>query len=271
MLGAIAGDIIGSRFERESAKNERFKQKEFELFTPESRFTDDTILSVAVADAILHKQDYAQTIKQYAQNYPNGGYGERFMRWAASESLEPYNSWGNGSAMRVSPVGWAFADRETVESIARQTAEVTHNHPEGIKGAQATATMVFLARKFKNKDLIRTNIEASFGYDLSRSLAEIRPGYTFDVSCQGSVPEAMICFLESNSFEDAVRNAVSLGGDTDTMAAIAGSIAEPFYGGVPSAIAAETFKRLDNRLGKITQAFCQTYTFNDSSRYSLSN
>ena len=255
MLGAIAGDIIGSRFERSPHKG-----KAFELFTEESRFTDDTILSVAVADAIMNKRDFSTTIKQYARAYPDGGYGKRFKQWVAADELEPYNSWGNGSAMRVSPVGFAYADRPTVEAIARQTAEVTHNHPEGIRGAQATAVMVMLAKQFENKPLIRTAIASAFGYNLSRSLDSIRPGYTFDVSCQGSVPEAMISFLEADGFEDAVRNAVSLGGDTDTMGAIAGAIAEAYYGSVPNHIAYEALKRLDDRLRNVTLAFCEKYT-----------
>ncbi|MFK8182770.1 MAG: ADP-ribosylglycohydrolase family protein [Phormidesmis sp.] len=255
MLGAIAGDIIGSRFERGNHKG-----KDFELFTANSRFTDDTILSVAIADAIMQKKDFAKTMKQYARAYPNGGYGDRFNQWARSEATEPYNSWGNGSAMRVSPVGFVYTERARVEAVAQQTAEVTHNHPEGIKGAQATAVMILLAKEFKNKNLIRTAIESAFGYNLSRSLADIRPSYTFDVSCQGSVPEAMISFLEANSFEEAVRNAISLGGDTDTMGSIAGAIAEAFYGKVPDPIAKASLAKLDEPLRTVTLAFCEQYT-----------
>lgn len=257
MLGAIAGDIIGSRFERGNHKG-----KDFELFTAESRFTDDTILSVAIADAIMQPKDFAQTMKQYARAYPNGGYGDRFNQWAMSDASEPYNSWGNGSAMRVGPVGFAYTERARVEAVAKQTAEVTHNHPEGIKGAQATAVMILLAKEFKNKGLIRTAIESAFGYNLSRSLKDIRPDYKFDVSCQGSVPEAMISFLEADSFEDAVRNAVSLGGDTDTMGSIAGAISEAFYGKVPDVIARTSLEILDAPLRQVTLAFCQKYTHN---------
>ncbi len=258
MLGAIAGDIIGSVFERG-----HIKSKDFELFSAASQFTDDAVLSVAVADVLLKSEqphDFAQSIKRYARAYPNAGYGKTFNQWALSDTLEPYNSWGNGSAMRVSPVGFAYSDMDTVRKVARQSAAVTHNHPEGIKGAEATAAMVLLARECKNKDLIKASIEFTFGYDLSRTLDRIRPNYRFDVSCQGSVPEAMIAFLEATGFEDAIRNAVSLGGDTDTMACIAGAIAEAFYGGVPDAIAQQSLERLDDPLREITLAFCQKYT-----------
>ncbi|MEM9088261.1 MAG: ADP-ribosylglycohydrolase family protein [Cyanobacteria bacterium P01_F01_bin.53] len=283
MLGAIAGDIIGSVFERGLSTGEAIKTKNFDLFSAQSKFTDDTVLSVAVADVLLHKNPkqenprqenprqenpssmpkafhFSHSIKRYAQTYPDAGYGKNFNTWAASDTLEPYNSWGNGSAMRVSPVGFAYNDMGTVRKVARQTAEVTHNHPEGIKGAEATAAMVLLAREFKNKTLIKTAIESTFGYDLSRTLEHIRPHYKFDVSCQGSVPEAMIAFLESTDFEDAIRNAISLGGDTDTMACIAGAIAEAFYGGVPDAIAHETLNRLAPPLRKVTLNFCNQYT-----------
>lgn len=264
MLGAIAGDIIGSVFERGLSTGEPIKSKHFELFTTESKFTDDTVLSVAVADVLLNSrapsEDFAHSIKRYAQTYPHAGYGKSFTQWADSASLEPYNSWGNGSAMRVSPVGFAFNDMATVRKVARETAQVTHNHPEGIKGAEATAAMVLLAREFKNKNLIKASIETTFGYDLSRTIDQIRPDYRFDVSCQGSVPEAMIAFLDATDFEDAIRNAVSLGGDTDTMACIAGAIAEAFYGGVPDAIAQATLTRLDEPLRQTTLAFCEQYT-----------
>ncbi|MEL6816665.1 MAG: ADP-ribosylglycohydrolase family protein, partial [Cyanobacteria bacterium J06598_3] len=219
---------------------------------------------VAVADVLLSNaqssEDFANSIKRYAQAYPDAGYGKSFNQWAASDSLEPYNSWGNGSAMRVSPVGFAFNDMATVRKVARATAQVTHNHPEGIKGAEATAAMVLLAREFKNKSLIKTSIESTFGYDLSRTIEQIRPNYRFDVSCQGSVPEAMIAFLDATDFEDAIRNAVSLGGDTDTMACIAGAIAEAFYGGVPDAIAQATLAQLTEPLRQTTLAFCKQYT-----------
>lgn len=250
MLGAIAGDIIGSVYERENLKT-----KQFPLFRPESRFTDDTVLTVAIADVLLHQEDYTDTLKQYYQHFPHAGYGGTFKAWAGSSSREPYNSWGNGSAMRVSPVAYAFENLEQVLQAAKRSAEATHNHPEGIKGAQATAAAIFLARTGQSRAEIKTYVESTFGYDLSQTLEAIRPHYRFDVSCQGSVPQAITAFLESTDFEDAIRNAISLGGDSDTIACIAGSIAEAFYGGVPTAIAEEIIIRLDQRLVDVVEAF----------------
>lgn len=250
MLGAIAGDIIGSVFEFNNIKTE-----EFELFTAKSRFTDDTVLTIAVADCILHGKDYASTIKEYALKYPDAGYGGMFYRWIKSSSSEPYNSFGNGSAMRVSPVGFAFDSEEDVLREARRSAEVTHNHPEGIKGAQAVALAILLARKGASKEEIKHRIENDFGYDLSFTLDEIRPTYQFDETCQGSVPQAIRAFLESRDFEDAVRKAVSIGGDSDTIACIAGGIAEAFYKGVPPHIATEVYTRLDSDLLSIVVEF----------------
>ncbi len=257
MLGAIAGDIIGSVYEFNSVKH-----KDFPLFTAESAFTDDTILSVAVAEVILKGGSYGETIKRYAQAYPNpvGSYGARFQQWAASSTMEPYNSWGNGSAMRVSAVGFAYDDMSTVLEVAKQTAEVTHNHPEGIKGAQATAAAILLAKNGDSKSAIKTFIASTFGYDLGRSLKDIRPTYRFNESCQETVPESIIAFLESTDFEDAIRNTISLGGDTDTMGSITGGIAEAFYGGVPDEIVQEVLPRLDDPLRKVALEFCDRYT-----------
>lgn len=224
MIGAIAGDIIGSVYE-----NLRTKRKDFRLFTPVSTFTDDTVLTVAVADAILSGTDYGETIKAYARRHPMRGYGPRFLAWMVTPGTKPYNSFGNGSAMRISPVAYAFDSEEDVVREAEQSAACTHSHPEGIKGAQAVALAVFLARKGAGKDEIRQAVSGRFGYDLSRTVDGIRPGYRIDLTCQGSVPEAIIAFLDSESFEDAVRNAVSLGGDADTQACIAGAIAEAHY------------------------------------------
>lgn len=239
MLGAIAGDIIGSVYE-----NFRTKRKDFRLFTPLSFFTDDTVLTVAVADALLTGRPYADRIRSYARRYPLRGYGGRFMRWMVTPGAGPYGSYGNGSAMRVSPVAWAFDSEEEVLEHAGLSAACTHDHPEGIKGAQAAALAVFLARKGAGKAEIKKAVSVKFGYDLSKSLDEIRPAYKFDVSCQGSVPQAITAFLESGNFEDAVRNAVSLGGDADTQAAIAGAIAEAYYKGVPPDILARVNKKL---------------------------
>ena len=228
MLGAIAGDIIGSVYEFYSVKSTDFK-----LFTPESRFTDDTVLTVAVADCILNDKKYAETFRSYGQCYPNVGYGNTFGSWIDSGRLAPYSSFGNGSAMRVSPVGFAFTTLNSVLEEAGKSAEVTHDHPEGIKGAQAVALAIYLAREGYSKDAIRDYVEENFEYDLHRTLDEIRPDYDFDETCQGSVPEAIIAFLESNDYEDAVRKAVSLGGDSDTQACIAGGIAQAFYKKIP--------------------------------------
>jgi ADP-ribosylglycohydrolase len=229
MKGAIIGDIIGSRFEKDNIKT-----KTFELFTEKSRFTDDTVLTVAIADAILNKKDYAETVRAYSLAYPMAGYGKTFKKWMVGTISGPYNSWGNGSAMRVSPVGLLYDDETTILKEAKKSAAITHNHEEGIKGAQAVAMAVFLARKGKPKQAIKTYVEQQFGYDLSRTIDEIRPNYTFDVSCQGSVPEAIIAFLESEGFEDAIRIAISIGGDSDTIASMSGAIAEAFYGEIPT-------------------------------------
>lgn len=250
MLGAIAGDIIGSRFEHAGIKS-----KDFALFTRQSVFTDDTVHTIAVADSLLHKIPYQSNFREYFQHYPNAGYGHRFRRWARSPKPAPYGSFGNGSAMRVSPIGWYYDSLDAVLEEAMHSAEATHNHPEGVRGAQAVASAVYIARNGADKAQIRAFVEETFAYDLSGSLDEIRPAYTFDVTCQGSVPQAMLAFLESTDFEDAVRNAVSLGGDSDTQACIAGCIAEAYYGGVPKAIAAETLARLDERLLAVYEAF----------------
>lgn len=256
MIGAIAGDVIGSIYER---RERRIKREDFPLFSPGCRFTDDSLLTIAVADAILNGSGYGPTIQAYAQRYPDAGFGGMFRTWMWAKNPQPYNSFGNGSAMRVSPVGWAFDNEEDVLREAERSAEVTHNHPEGIKGAQATALAVFLARQKTDKEEIRLEIDARFGYDLYHTVAEIRPDYSFDSSCQGSVPQAIIAFLDSSSVEDAIRKAISLGGDSDTLAAIAGSIAEAYYGGVPREIAARAISTLDEDLRKVVEQFTQRY------------
>lgn len=256
MLGAITGDIIGSVYEFESHKT-----KDFPLFTDQSTFTDDTILTVAVADVLLHGGSYVDAFKRFYRRYPNpcGGYGARFQSWVSASNSEPYNSWGNGSAMRVSPVAYVHQDLDNVLKIAKQTAAVTHNHPEGIKGAQATAAAIFLARQGKSKAAIKQYVETQFGYNLSRSLDTIRPSYRFNESCQGTVPEAIIAFLESANFTDAIRNAVSLGGDADTLTCITGSIAEAFYGEVPEAVLDRVWGILDDPLKTIIVQFKAAY------------
>lgn len=260
MIGAIAGDIIGSVYEFNNIKT-----KEFPLFAPNSFFTDDTVLSVAIAEVILihgtniQASDYIKVLKKYGQGYPRDDYGARFRQWVNSDDVKPYNSWGNGSAMRVSAVGFAFDDISTVLQQAELSASVTHNHPEGLKGAKATASAIFWGRKGASKNQIKAYIETEFNYNLNQTLDKIRPDYQFNESCQDTVPQAIIAFLESTDFEDAIRNAVSLGGDTDTLTCITGGIAEAFYGGVPEHIRQETLQRLDDPLRKITLEFYQKY------------
>ena len=246
MIGAIAGDIIGSVYE-----NKPIKTTDFPLFSDGSMFTDDTVLTVAVADALLNDRDYAKFLRIWGRRYPNAGYGKSFITWIAIDGHPPYGSWGNGAAMRVSPIGWVCNSFDEVLAEAECSAVVSHNHPEAIKGAQAVALAVYLARTGSTKKEIKTEITARFGYDLERTLDAIRPTYTFDVSCQGSVPESIICFLESVSYEDAVRTAVSLGGDSDTMACIAEGIAEAFYVTVPEQIASQVYDILPVKLKTI--------------------
>jgi len=254
MLGAIAGDVIGSVHERT-----RTKTKDFPLFVPESRFTDDTVLTIAVADSLLHGREYADAFHEYFAAYPEAGYGKTFYMWATARRREPYQSFGNGSAMRVSPVAYAKSTLEEVLDEAKRSAQTTHDHVEGIRGAQATAAAVFLARTGGNKSDIKQFITERFDYFLDDTLDGMRPTYQFDVSCQGSVPQAIIAFLESTDFEDAVRNAISLGGDADTMACIAGAIAEAHYGGVPESIAEGVLARLDDRLRRVVDAFREVH------------
>lgn len=254
MIGAIAGDIIGSVFERHPIKTTSFP-----LFSNESTFTDDTVLSVAVADAILNKKDYATALKSYGRKYPHAGYGMSFYHWIESSDTNPYDSWGNGSAMRVSPVGFAFNSVKDVLFEAKRTAAVTHNHPEGIKGAQATALAIYLARQGVAKEEMRRQISRRYHYDLNGTLAEIRPAYSFDVSCEGSVPQSIIAFLESHSFEDAIRLAISLGGDSDTMACIAGGIAQAYYSKIPTGIINLVKQRLPAAFLRIIDQFNSTF------------
>jgi ADP-ribosylglycohydrolase len=214
---------------------------------------------IRFADAILSGQPYVDSVRRIGRRYPGAGYGGSFIRWLHSPDTRPYNSWGNGSAMRVSPVGFAFSTEKEVLHHAKMTAEITHNHPEGIKGAQATALAVFLARTGCDKESIHSRIKTVFGYDMDRTVDEIRPSYSFDVSCQGTVPEAIIAFLNSDSYEDAVRNAISLGGDSDTLACITGGIAEAFYGSVPQSIQTKVKEILPPDLWTVTETFCSKY------------
>ena len=253
MIGAIAGDIIGSVYEWNNIKT-----KQFELFRSDCYFTDDTVLTVALAESILTEIDYVSLMRTYYRRYPDAGYGGFFHRWARTNDCQPYNSWGNGAAMRISSVGFAFNTLDEVLVRAAEYTAVTHNHPEGIKGAQATAAAIFLARTGSTKADIRQFTAANFHYDLARSVDQIRPTYRFDESCQGTVPQALVCFLESTDFEDAIRNAISLGGDSDTLACITGGIAQGHYG-VPAYIADRTMSILDKDLRGVTASFMSSY------------
>ena len=275
MLGAITGDTIGSAYEFCNTKDYNFT-----LFLSESAYTDDSVMTMAVAQWLLadprrtHKK-LEETMVEFAKDYPSpmGGYGTGFYRWLffpkelfvfddrygplpykSASGRHPYGSWGNGSAMRVSAVGWFFDTLEETERVAKISAEITHNHPEGIKGAQATAAAIFLARTGKSKEEICTYIEQRFGYDLHKTWAYWHPIYGWEDSCQGTVPQALICFLDSSDFEDAIRKAVSLGGDSDTLACITGGIAEAFYGSVPEKMASRVLEKVPMAFKKILEA-----------------
>jgi ADP-ribosylglycohydrolase len=255
MFGAVAGDIIGSVYEFWNTKS-----TDFELFNKNSRFTDDSVMTLAVAKWLIEDGSHSafQLIKcmqELGQRHPNAGYGGRFIEWLFEEEPQPYNSWGNGAGMRVSPVAlYAQTLEETLE-LAEITASVSHNHPEGVKGAQAIATSVFLCKQGKSKQEIKEYVEQTFGYNLHRTIAEIRPRYRFDVSCQGSVPEAIIAFLEGNSFEEVIRLAISLGGDSDTIGAMAGAMAACRYP-IPEEIAERCDSLLTEDLRDIKDEFC---------------
>ncbi|MDR0926495.1 MAG: ADP-ribosylglycohydrolase family protein [Ignavibacteria bacterium] len=235
LIGAIAGDVIGSAYEFNNVKTTNFP-----LWTEDTDYSDDTVLTVAIADAILNKKDFAKTVWQYGRNYEDAGYGGMFLQWLFNNeddsNLQPYNSFGNGSAMRVSAVGFAYETLEEVLEVAKQTAEITHNHPEGIKGAQATASAIFLAKNGKSKQEIKEYITQTFGYNLDFTLDEIRPSYRFYETCQMTVPQALVAFLESTDYESAIRLAISIGGDSDTIACMTGGIAAAYYKEIPQEI-----------------------------------
>ena len=252
MIGAIAGDMIGSPYESRPIKTVAFPMAV-------AAFTDDTVMSIAVAHAILSGTDFGASIKRFAQQYPNLPYGASFWHWIWDPNSIPYYSYGNGSAMRVSAVGFAFESIEEVMEQAKRSAEVSHNHPEGIKGAQATALAVFLARKGEDKATIRKQIETRFAYPLDGCVEEIRADYCFDVTCQGSVPESIIAFLDAKDYATAVKNAISLGGDADTMACIAGGIAQAYYKTMPADIVRQVRQNLPDALLAVLDRFNQKF------------
>ncbi len=254
IIGAVIGDVIGSVFEWNNIKT-----TDFDLFNPKCDFTDDTVLTIAVADCILNKKDFAKTIWEYGRKYRGRGYGGSFRNWLQEDNLKPYGSFGNGSAMRASAVGFAYNDIDTVLEVAKQTAEVTHNHPEGIKGAQATAAAIFLARNGKTKNEIKDYITETFKYSLDFTIDEIRPTYKFDVTCQGSVPQAIVAFLESSDFESAIRLAISIGGDSDTIACITGGIASAYYKQIPKEIIDFVVDKIPSEYIEIMNIFDEQY------------
>lgn len=254
ILGAIIGDIIGSVFEWHNAKT-----TDFQMFGAGTDFTDDSVLTFATMDSILNGIDYTTAYQTYGRKYPNRGYGGFFYSWIRSDHPKPYNSYGNGSAMRVSPVGWACDTLDDVLHQAKRSAEVTHNHPEGIKGAQATAAAVYMARTGSSKADIKQYIQNSFGYDLDRRIADIRPVYKFNETCQQTVPEAIIAFLESDDYESAIRMAISIGGDSDTVACITGGIAEAFYKEIPERIVGNALRLLPADVIKLIEEFSEKH------------
>ena len=248
IIGTIIGDIIGSRFEKQNIKS-----KKFDLFTEDSVFTDDTVLTMAILKAIKNDKSYLDMVIDFSERYPNRGYGGRFKEWLEGDTSKGYNSFGNGSAMRVSPIGEYFTGRKLLAET-RRSSELSHNHPEGVKGAQCIALAISIAKDGSNKEELKATLEKHFNYDFERTLDEIRPGYEFSAICQTTVPESIICFLESSSYEDCIRNAISLGGDTDTMAAMSGGIAAAYYG-IPDSFIDEMNSRLPDEFNDLVKEF----------------
>lgn len=255
MLGAIVGDFIGSVHEFAAPKH-----KAFPLVVPGCRVTDDSLLTVAVAEWVMHGTDLVARFHDMVATYPRSGWGMMFYQWASSRGTQPYNSYGNGAAMRASPAGWAFESLEETLAAAADSARVTHDHPEGLKGAEATAAAVFLARTTRDKSVIRREIASRFGYDLDRTVVSIRPDYSFNETCQRTVPEAIVAFLDADDFEDAIRNAVSLGGDADTLACITGAIAHAYFGNVPKPLGDAALEALPAELRSVWDEFRERYS-----------
>jgi len=247
MLGAIIGDIVGSIYEVEN-----YRAKDFKFFDRRADFTDDTVCTIAVADALLHGTNPAEALHDWCGRYRGRGYGGMFAQWLARGNRRPYGSFGNGAAMRVSPAGFLARSLDEALAMSRKVTEVTHNHPEGLKGAAATAHAIFLARRRATADRIRKTIQSEYGYDLARTVDGIRPHYRFDATCQGTVPEALICALEARDFEDAIRNAISIGGDSDTIGAIAGGVAEALFG-IPDELRKAGVSRLPKDMRRVLE------------------
>lgn len=253
MFGAIAGDIVGSIYEFKNIKT-----KDFPLFQSTNFFTDDTVCTVAIADALLRQTDPEETLRSWCLKYENnGGWGRKFSQWIVNPKLGPYGSYGNGAAMRISPVGFTGKNEYEIYDLADKFTAITHNHPEGIKGARATALAIFMARNQFSMNAIRNVITEYFQYDLSKTVDEIRKDYFFNETCQGSVPQALTCFLEATSFEDAIRNGISIGGDSDTIGAIIGGMAEAKWG-VPNEILTEVRARLPDDMLEVMDGFYNT-------------
>ncbi len=261
MLGAIIGDAAGSCYEFAG-----FKKKDFPIFAPGSDYTDDSVMTMAVAKWLLDdpnrtSQSLEEHLVDFGHRYPNpkGAYGGGFYRWlfGPKELRKPYNSWGNGSAMRVAAVGWACGSLSETERVAKISADITHNHPEGVKGAQAAAAAIFMARTGETKETIRKYVSETYGYNLNRTCDDIRPAYSFNESCQGTVPEAIIAFLDSSDYEDAVRNGISLGGDADTLTCITGAIAEAFYKSIPEKMKADILEMIPDEFKNILDEFAK--------------
>lgn len=252
MIGAIIGDIVGSRFEFDNHRS-----TEFDFFSPECTFTDDTVMTVAVADAIMSGRPFGEVMHQYGRHYSGRGYGGRFYQWLLSDDPKPYNSFGNGSAMRVSPCALlARGSREKALTLAASSAVCTHNHPEGIKGALAVTDCILMAMEHLPKEEIKSYISRLYDYNLDFTIAELRPYYEFNETCQGSVPQAIVAFLESNDYESAIRLAISLGGDSDTIACITGGIAEGYYG-VPEEMKAHALSLLPPEMREVVKKMYQ--------------
>ncbi|MDP3304581.1 MAG: ADP-ribosylglycohydrolase family protein [Erysipelotrichaceae bacterium] len=251
MWGAIIGDVIGSLFEKFNHKG-----KDIELFHALSHYTDDTVMTIATMDALLKEIPFEVAYKEWYRKYPKAGFGQRFREWGKDDSYEPLNSYGNGSAMRVSPISYWKDTLEEVLELATQTTKVTHNHPEGVKGAKAIASVIFLARSGRSKNEIKKHVEETYHYDLSETTDSIRSWYKFDVTCQGSVPQAIRCFYEASDFEDAIRLAISIGGDSDTIACMTGSMAEAYYK-IDDKIKQKTLNRLPREFVNVFHSFLE--------------